>query len=100
MFKIINSTTKLLPAWWSLCVSEKAPETLLPRDVRTRWNSTFNMLVDALTQGVVIDKMCADKAFGLRAYELSNAEWRIAHHLHKVLEVRPPLEPSAQNFKL
>ena len=73
---------------------------LLPRDVRMWWNSTFDMLVGSLTHRTVIDKMCADKAFGLRAYELSSAEWRIARHLHKVLEVRPPPEPSLLRFKL
>ena len=81
-------------------MSEGAPETLLPRDVRTRWNSTFDMLAGALTHRVVIDKMCADKSYGLRAYELSSAEWRIARHLHKVLEVRPPPEPCLSRFKL
>ena len=74
-------------------MSEKVPKKLLPRDVRTRWNSTFEMLAVALPHRVVINKMCEDKAYSLWAYELSQEDWRIARHLHKVLQVRPPPEP-------
>ncbi|PIL36561.1 hypothetical protein GSI_00250 [Ganoderma sinense ZZ0214-1] len=86
-FKIIHSTTLLLPAWYASCAAEGLPEKLLPRDVRTRWNSTFDMLDGALKARVVVDKMTGEKAHGLRAYELSEDEWEIARQLRHVLKV-------------
>jgi hypothetical protein len=43
-FKIIHSTTKLLPAWRDYLKELKLADRLMPRDVSTRWNSTFDML--------------------------------------------------------
>ncbi|KAI0745592.1 hypothetical protein C8Q76DRAFT_598751, partial [Earliella scabrosa] len=60
-FKIINSTTKLLPAWNAACAELGMKIRLLPRDVRTRWNSTYDMLETALKYRKVVDAMCADK---------------------------------------
>ncbi|KAK7040039.1 hypothetical protein R3P38DRAFT_2514150, partial [Favolaschia claudopus] len=47
-FGIIHSTTILLPAWRVLCRKHKLKERLMPRDVRTRWNSTYDMLCFAV----------------------------------------------------
>ena len=91
----MNLTTRLLPQWRALCVSQKVPDMLLPCDVRTRWNSMFNMLEGAITHKKIIDKMTSNKANGLRACELSKDEWRTAAQLHKVLQVCPPLKPSS-----
>ncbi|KAF8995518.1 hypothetical protein BDZ89DRAFT_971740, partial [Hymenopellis radicata] len=47
-FKIINSSTILLPAWKRLLREHKIVERLIPRDVKTRWNSTFDMIAFGL----------------------------------------------------
>ncbi|KAI0693255.1 hypothetical protein C8T65DRAFT_549659, partial [Cerioporus squamosus] len=64
-FKIIHSTTKLLPRWKELCVELGMLEKLLPRDVHTRWNSTFDMLEVALKYRKVVDAFCEHKPNGL-----------------------------------
>ncbi|KAF8546725.1 hypothetical protein OG21DRAFT_1378219, partial [Imleria badia] len=43
-YKIIHSTTILLPAWREIFEKLKLKLTYLPRNVATRWNSTFDML--------------------------------------------------------
>ncbi|KAL1749583.1 hypothetical protein FB107DRAFT_225241, partial [Schizophyllum commune] len=43
-YKVIHSTTKLLPAWSKCLRNHGLPETYIPRDVSTRWNSTYDML--------------------------------------------------------
>jgi len=59
----------------------------MPRDVSTRWNSTFDMLGFAIQYRAAIDTMTAARDFGLRQYELAPAEWKIAIELRDVLKV-------------
>lgn len=87
-FKIIHSTTKLLPAWKAILKTLKLREKLLPRDVKTRWNSTYDMLDVAVRYRQAVDMLTGDKSNGLRSFELSPEEWDIASQLRKVLRVR------------
>lgn len=67
------------------------PKRVLPRDVRTRWNSTYQMLAVAVEYKEAVDKLTADKKLSMRKYELSEAEWKIATDLRDVLQVRAPV---------
>ena len=60
----------------------------MPRDVTTRWNSTYDMLSFALEYREAIDTLTADRRHELRAYELNEREWIIASQLCDVLKVR------------
>ncbi|KAJ3765130.1 hypothetical protein FB446DRAFT_622898, partial [Lentinula raphanica] len=48
-FKIINSPTGLLPKWREHLIDTEFEGLVLPRDVSTRWNSTYDMLAAFLT---------------------------------------------------
>ena len=63
------------------------PIRLIPRDVKTRWNSTYNMLVMAIKYHLAIDNITANKALKLRKYELDNDDWKIISDLIQVLKV-------------
>lgn len=82
-----KSTTILLPQWYSTLDSCDLPHRMMPRDVSTRWNSTFDMLHFALEYRDAIDTMTAKRDLDLRKYELSPAEWGIAKELRDVLKV-------------
>jgi len=48
------------------------------------------MLRLAITYRSVLDDMTADRAFGLRAFELDDIEWNILRELARVLKVCQP----------
>jgi hypothetical protein len=87
-FKIINSTTIVLPIWHQILEALKLDSRIMPRDVSTRWNSTFDMLDFAIKYRSAIDKITADRNTDLRKFELNDAEWEIARQLRDTLKVR------------
>ena len=60
---------------------------MMPRDLATRWNSTFDMLDFAVEHITAINTITADRDMKLRKYELSEADWGIARELRDVLKV-------------
>ena len=60
---------------------------MMPCDVSTHWNSTYDMLSFTLDYRVAIDTMTAMRNLDLRKYELSSPEWDIAKELGDVLKV-------------
>jgi exoribonuclease II len=87
-FAIKNSTTILLPEWFSILRNLDTSEQMIPRDVTTRWNSTFDMLDFAVEHSTAIDTITADRDMKLRKFELSEGDWAIACQLRDVLKVR------------
>lgn len=63
-------------------------EQILPRDVKTRWNSTYLMLGAALEYRAVYNRIVRHDEAGLRDYELTRVEWKIAEELCDILKVR------------
>ncbi len=61
----------------------------MPRDVVTRWNSTYDMLIFALEYRRAIDKISGDRE--MRKYELDEEEWSLVKQLCDILEVCGPL---------
>ena len=92
-FKVVNSSTIVLPAWRKLLQELKAADRIMPRDVTTRWNSTYDMLTFALEYRKAIDILTADRQNELRNYELSEREWTIAAQLSNVLKVSDISDP-------
>ena len=86
-FAIIHSTTIGLPAWRRTCSELGLKPRLIPRDVVTRWNSTYDMMCFVLEYRKAVDQVTADKALKLRRYELDNDDWIIVGDLVSVLEV-------------
>lgn len=59
----------------------------MPRDVRTRWNSTYQMLSFAVEYREAVDSLTSDRTMGLRQMELDEEEWKIAGQLCEILKV-------------
>lgn len=92
-FMMKNSTTILLPAWNKMLPRHGLSVCMMPQDVSTQWNSTFDMLEFAIRYHVAIGAMTTVCEFNLWKYELTLDEWKIAMELWDVLKVRnsPPL---------
>ena len=60
---------------------------MMPRDVSTRWNSTYDMVEFATEYRAALDIMTADRDMNLRKFELSKKEWGMANELCEVLHV-------------
>jgi len=59
---------------------------MMPRDVSTRWNSTYDMLDFALDYRVPIDEITSNRDLNLRKYELQDNEWAVAKTLRDTLK--------------
>ena len=84
---IKNSSTIVLPKWYGVLETQALNPRIMPRDVSTRWNSTYDMLQFATDYRAALDIMTADRDMNLRKYELSGKEWGMATELHEVLQV-------------
>jgi hypothetical protein len=87
-FAIKNSTTIILPHWFSVLHDLNLAERMMPRDVSTRWNSTFDMLDFAVEHITAINAITSNRDMKMRQYELSEDDWVVARQLRDVLKVR------------
>ncbi|KAF5331114.1 hypothetical protein D9619_005956 [Psilocybe cf. subviscida] len=86
-YAVIHSSTLLRPMWLDLLAALKLAERIMPRDVTTRWNSTYDMLQFALKYRRAIVMLTADQTTGLRQYELTTEEWDAAKQLVDMLKI-------------
>jgi hypothetical protein len=59
----------------------------MPRDVSTRWNSTYDMLDFSIKYKAAIVNLTSERKNNLRQYELVEEEWKIAEELAETLKV-------------
>jgi hypothetical protein len=85
---IKNSSTIVLPRWYEVLDNLALKRRMMPRDVSTRWNSTYDMVEFAIEYQAALDTMTADRGMNLRKFELSKKEWSMATELSEVLQVR------------
>ncbi len=96
-YAIKNSTTIILPEWFAvldrmvtLSKSQgKKPlsKQMMPRDVATRWNYTYEMLNFAYNYRDAYNELCANRDMKMRKYEIKDYEWEIVRQLADILKV-------------
>jgi hypothetical protein len=60
---------------------------MMPRDVTTRWNSTYEMLSFAYTYRAAYNEITSNRDMKMRKYELADSDWKIVNDLASVLKV-------------
>ena len=61
----------------------------MPRDIRTRWNATYDMLDFAYQYKQAINKITDIREMKLREYEIEVHEWEVVRQLRDLLKVSP-----------
>jgi hypothetical protein len=84
---IKNSSTIVLPQWNAKLTELGLSMRIMPRDVSTRWNSTYNMLDFSIAYREALDALTADRNVKLWKFELHNDEWEAAEKLRDTLLV-------------
>jgi hypothetical protein len=66
---MIKSTMIILLVWFQTLVKLKLDAPKMPRDILTRWNSMFDMLVFTLAYKTAVDDITGNKVANLWQYE-------------------------------
>ena len=86
-FKIIHSSTILLPAWVAMLKDLDMPIKMIPHDVSTHWNSTFDVADFVCKYHVAIEAITDKQKLGLTDLALDEHEWGLLKELRGVLKV-------------
>ncbi|KAJ3965321.1 hypothetical protein EV361DRAFT_777630, partial [Lentinula raphanica] len=86
LFKIIHSSTDLLPKWREHVQDTAFKGRMLPRDVATRWNSTYDMLAAFLEMKDPVSQFLDRSSHGLTEFLLDDEEWEAIKGLVSVLK--------------
>jgi hypothetical protein len=60
---------------------------MMPRDVTTRWNFTYEMLNFAYTYRAAYNEITANRDMKMRKYEIQDTEWKTVEQLTLLLKV-------------
>lgn len=86
-YAIKNSPTIVIPKWFLTSDKLGLGHRMMPWDVSTRWNSTYDMLLFSLKYRGALNIITGDREMKLCQYEMDNKEWAIAGQLSNVLKV-------------
>jgi hypothetical protein len=75
-FAIKNSSTIALPQWFHILDDLSLHKRVIPRDVRTRWNATYDMLEEAYKLKAAVNKITEMRDMKLCQYEINGVTVR------------------------
>ena len=73
---------------------------MIPRDIATRWNYTYEMLSFTYTYCDAYNELTGNRDMKMRKYEIEDAEWEIVKQLADVLKVSTTLISSRKTLIL
>jgi hypothetical protein len=87
----------ILPEWYAvldrMATASKSKgntplsKRIMPRDVATHWNYTYEMLNFAYIYRDAYNELCANHDMKMRKYEVEDREWEIVKQLADILKV-------------
>ncbi|KIM68548.1 hypothetical protein SCLCIDRAFT_105396, partial [Scleroderma citrinum Foug A] len=85
-FKVIHSTTLLLPAWIATLKDLDLPVKKILHDCPTRWNLSFDLINFVVDYRAPIKDMTDKRKLGLITYALDDHEWQLLGQLRDILK--------------
>ncbi|CAF0931624.1 unnamed protein product [Brachionus calyciflorus] len=84
----------------ALCVINREPEITVILDTKTRWNSTYDMIIVALKIKKSLNDLTSKPEHELVHLSLTNEEWNIIENFKEILEPfkKATLDLSSQNL--
>ena len=67
-YAIKNSSAIILPRWFAVLEDLSLSACMMPHDVSTQWNSTFNMLDFAVNYHAALDTITSERDMKLRQF--------------------------------
>jgi hypothetical protein len=86
-YAIKNSSTLALPQWYCIFKALSFEVQLIPQNIHTCWNVTYNMLNFTYQYKKAISKITNIWEMKLHAYEIELHKWEIVKQLHDLLKV-------------
>jgi hypothetical protein len=86
-FAIKNSSTLTLPQWYWILEALSLDTQVMPHDVHTRWNATYDMLDFTYQYKQVINKITDICKMKLHEYKIEAHEWEVVQQLQDLLKV-------------
>jgi hypothetical protein len=80
-FAIKNSSTLALPQWYRILEALSLDAQMMPHDIHTHWNATYDMLNFAYQYKQVINKITDIHEIKLREYKIEVHEWEVVWQL-------------------
>ncbi len=100
--------TIILSEWWAILdrmavasiSNNKTPlsKRMMPRDVATRWNYTYEMLNFANNYCDAYNELTDNRDMKIRKYEMEESDWEIVKQLADVLKVSSQILKSITVF--
>jgi hypothetical protein len=87
MYAIKNSSTLALPEWFRILDELSLDAHMMPRNVWTHWNATYDVLDFAYEYKDAINQITDRRNMKLRDYKIEPHEWDIIKQLRDVLGV-------------
>jgi hypothetical protein len=76
-YAIKNSSTLTLPEWFHILDKLSLNACMMPHDVQTRWNATYDMLNFTYKYKDAINQITNRHNMKLQDYEIKPHEWNI-----------------------
>ena len=86
-YTIKNSSTLALPEWFHILNELSLNACIMPCDIHTHWNATFDMLEFAYEYKDAINQITDRWEMKLHNYEIEPHEWDIIKQLWDILGV-------------
>jgi hypothetical protein len=64
---------------------------IMPQDVATWWNYTYEMFNFTYTYRNAYNELCANRDMKMQKYEVEDSEWEIVKQLADIVKVNGPL---------